>query len=366
MGDCFAQSLEDCRLVAKDSVPAGFQVTGYVSLQGHYASWLNTSLINYPYALACDSRLVIDRSDGVSTFNFSDPNSVVATVGGVSVLGGGHITRTGVGVNFQSEAFHGFTEGACRVVSGGGSCDASEVCVLKVSNPDQGTVADCTNPNLPYPNNFQHRICCTPKEYCRDGVDNTGDGLVDCASPDCHPTTRFDVNTGTTITTPPQQCDPGSYIPGNNQSTSECVIDHEIDANGIITPIFSPHCMGPNPEPLEPDIPYYCNYGFDDDPLTHSDGFCCPEGQYYDEPTAECRDFQVCGILPEHFCGFSFPINTNSWLGQVFDNSPKWCHSHLPNLRSAVGRSEACCPVMTHGTFGYFVVDENVKIFGYE
>ena len=362
-------ALVDCFLAWSSDNYADYQIVGYVSTQGHFTLENVDGVTDFLHALWCSHFLVPTRTDGEPTFYFSDPNNTYI-VGGESFRGSGHVSfNNDSGISGQ--ALIGFAGNTCRVTNAGETCAVNEVCVLKASsNTTNAHVASCTQDNYPHTNNYEHTICCTPTEYCRDGIDNTGDGLIDCQSPECHPTTRFDVNTGTTITTPPQRCDPGSYIPGNNQSTPECVIDHEIDANGIITPFFSPHCMGPNPEPLEPDIPYYCNYGFDDNPLTHSNGFCCPEGQYYDvvEGVGRCQDFQVCGIQPDDYCGFSFPINTNSWLSQVFDNGPKWCHSHLPNLRTIDGitRSEACCPVMTHGTFDYFIVDENVKIFGYE
>ncbi len=324
-------------------------------MQAHYANE-HSERVLYPYGVFCDNKLVPSRTDGVATFNFSDPNSVVynhPTYG--DVYGGGRSTFTGEGVLFYGEANHGFTEGACEIKHVSEGC-GDDVCVLKISDPNQGSVADCNDNTKPYQNLFQYKICCTPTEYCRDGIDNTGDGLVDCASPDCHPSSlNNDV---------PQQCDPGSYIPGNNQTTADCVIGGTPEA-----PIFSPHCMYSDPnDPFGTEVPFYCNYGYDDDPLTHSDGFCCPEGQYYNSESGDCEDFQVCGIQPGDYCGFSFPLNTNSWLGQLFDGGDKWCHSHLPNLRTIGGvtRSEACCPVMTHGTFGYFIVDENIKIFGAE
>ena len=337
-----------------------YQRVGHVSIQGHFVLENVPGVTDFLHALWCSHFLVPTRTDGEPTFYFSDPNNTYI-VGGESFRGSGHVSFNNDS-GISDKALIGFAGNTCRVTNANEPCAVNEVCVLKASsNTTNAHVASCTQDNYPHYNNYEHTICCTPTEYCRDGIDNTGDGLIDCQSPDCHPSSaNNDV---------PQQCDPGSYIPGNNQSTAECVIDHEIDANGIITPIFSPHCIYSDPnDPFGTDVSYYCNYGYDDNNETHSDGFCCPEGQYYDETLNECQDFQVCGIDESQWCGFSFPLNTNFWLEELFDGGFNWCHSHLPHLTNIQGvtRSEACCPVMTHGTFGYFVVDENVKIFGYE
>jgi hypothetical protein len=182
---------------------------------------------------------------------------------------------------FTGEAKHGFTEGACKIVENGQPCNSSDVCVLKISNPNQGTVADCRDDvDLPYKNMFQNRICCTPTEYCRDGIDNTGDGLVDCASPDCHANTE--------VGTVPQRCDAPLGV-GNNQNTSECVDEENSEPGNVV---FRAHCLGPREDDVGftinswptgfhtsydyPDVSwsYYCNYGETDNPADEPIGYC--------------------------------------------------------------------------------------------
>jgi hypothetical protein len=351
-----AFALNNCFLADYNIPQPGYQLAGFISMQGHYANAHIPGRVAFPHGLFCDNRLVLNRPDGVATFNFSNPSQFLFTHNGVDVYGSGHVTFTGNGVLFEGEAKHGFTEGKCKVVSGGASCASGDVCVLKVSNQDQGTVADCRDAvDLPYQNDFRNRICCTPTEYCRDGIDNTGDNLIDCASPDCH---------ASSVNPSPQRCDPNPS-PGNDQTTEDCVVGHTINpSTGVITPQFSPHCMGPDPTFPGAEMPYYCNYGFDDN-SSILPGFCCPQGQWYDSAEDECTDFQICGIESAHYCEHSFPIDESSWFSRLYNGGDKWCHSHLPSFRPT-GKSEACCPVMTHGTFGYYILDKNVKIFGYE
>ena len=57
-------------------------------------------------------------------------------------------------------------------------------------------------------------LCCTVKEICTDGKDNDGDGLVDCADPECN-----EENPGGSLdpfdppTTTPQVCHPAGSCP---------------------------------------------------------------------------------------------------------------------------------------------------------
>ena len=180
---------------------------------------------------------------------------------------------------FNGEAKLGFTD-ACSVKA---NCAADEVCVARISNQDQGHIADCNDNTMPMPNAFANRICCpTPKEYCRDGIDNNGNGLIDCADPECHPSAN---NLGV-----PQECTPDLLTPpGNNQTTLDCV---SLDALGNV--VYSPHCLyGVNP--------FYCSYGEADDPSVPP-GYCCAAGtravQDADTLEWECRVPTQCGVIP--------------------------------------------------------------------
>jgi len=311
--------------------------------------------------LWCSHFLVPTRSDGAPTFYFSDPN-VLYNVGGVQVRGSGHISLTKHHDNW-GEALHGFAEDKCEVkLVADGGCDPQEVCVLKLSGETNAHVASCSQENVPFEHNFGYTLCCTPEEYCRDGIDNTGDGLIDCQSPECHPSLEFNELV-------PQRCDPGEYDPGNNQTTFDCVT-----GGYPPDPEFSAHCT--YTDSLNIDYYYYCSYGEADDPSV-GEGYCCPEGQYYDSELGDCRDFTKCGIdSVSLWCAFDANHNFDDWLSELFvgepdgDGVPKWCHSHLP-LFSSYGlssgfKSEACCPVVLWGTYDYWVIDDNVKIFGYE
>lgn len=217
-------------------------------------------------------------------------------------------------------------------------------------------VADCNNASMPYDNLFEHRICCTPTEYCRDGVDNTGDGLADCQSPDCYGFAS--------------RCDPDG-VPGNNQSTADCVEGFDYDAEGDLVAVYSDHCLNDVGEP------YYCSY--EDDDSSNEPGICCVSGEraYQDLDTGAwyCDEPTQCGISTKENddfeCDFDFNLNRNGWISSLFSgNEDNWCHSALPQLTMRFGassyRSQVCCPVMHSGTFGYYVIDENVKIYGYK
>lgn len=69
-----------------------------------------------------------------------------------------------------------------------GSCnqDTREVCAFRMSSEDNAHIADCTNMTQPHINEYDGRLCCEVQEICTDGIDNDGDGLVDCADPECN------------------------------------------------------------------------------------------------------------------------------------------------------------------------------------
>jgi len=168
------------------------------------------------------------------------------------------------------------------------------------------------------------------------------------------------------------RCDSGDYDPGNNQTTLDCVEGYEYDAEGNVTIIYSDHCMGPDPLDPDKDKAYYCSY--EDDDSSNEPGICCASGEraYQDPMTGAwyCEEPTQCGIKENMDCNVDFNLNKNDWISSLFSgNQDNWCHSALPRLTSeylSVVRSEACCPVMHSGTFGYYAIDENVKIYGYK
>ena len=356
----FASSqLFDCRIHERDAIynasygalynnlNASYQKLGYVSMQGHFASELIPGRVLYPYGLFCDNRLNRSRVDVGPSFKFSNPSQILyidPVLGPIYGSGRVSFNNNPDIVNFTGNANFGFRDGDCRVVHSSdpnfNDCGGG-VCVVRTSNPDQGFIADCNNDTMPYPNNFQYKICCTPREICNDGIDNTGDGLIDCASPDCHPNLALGVA--------PQQCAPGPF-PGNNQSTLECISGTDFDVNGNAVTTYHSHCTYTEPGPFGVEEYFYCNYGFFDNSSIEPEGYCCPVGQWYNKDVGECQDFVKCGIDSSLRCGYSFFNDPSLWLNQVFSGAFNWCHSHLPlftNLGSnSVLRSEACCPVI--------------------
>ena len=344
----------DCIIKTSSFNHPNYQLTGFVSTQGYYSNNLNAN-IKYPYGLFCDSSLILNRADGVASFNFSDPLSVVARINGKDVNGSGMVASTTSNkVQFDGEAKQGFAN--CQIRNG--NCELEETCVAKISNADVGVLADCNYDSVPYINSFQNKICCGTKEYCRDGIDNDGDTFIDCADPDCFP--------DPSIGQPPQRCDPDpASLLGNQQTTNECI---SVDPSENV--INSPHCIYDHP--FEEDKLFYCSYGKDDNPTTSTDnaGYCCPQGQYYDESQGNCQVFTKCGIEAGTPCQFNFADQKYNWINDIYDGGSNWCNSRLPLFTNVVNfatfRSEACCPVVIHGTFDYFIVDENVKIYGYK
>ena len=335
-----AQAIGDCEMGFRDVPIDGMQIIGYVSTMGHFAS--NLSIVDFPHALFCSELLAAGRTDGGETIYFSDPNAFVLP----GMLGSGHVSLTNASVSFGATESLGFEVGQCRTVSGGDPCNASEVCVFKISDPEQGHIADCNVDNTPMPNLYQHRLCCTPTEYCRDGRDNTGDGLIDCASPECHQSP---------INFEPQQCNPEpEYLLadyGNWQNTSGCVIGNTGMGGGFTT-IYNSSCIGPRnniafesgwglglpwPQgfPDQYDFPdvnasYYCSYGINDDgSQTGGEGFCCPTGTraQYDEDLDmwECRDFEECGMDASRDCDDNYRFD--NWAGWVRPNCSS-CPKH--------------------------------------
>ena len=330
-------ALNDCQILPKAGPPVNYSVVGFVTGEGHFA----LTDIGVPWMLVCDDRLVPGRSDVVESFRYADD------------FGQGHVSANTSypGYSFWLPVDLGFTE-PCRIVHESAGC-GGDTCIFSMASNVQGHVSDCNlGSNRPFPNSYDYKLCCTPKEYCRDGVDNTGDGLIDCASPDCHASLlNFDV---------PQQCDPDG-VPGNNQTTPDCI---SLDALGNV--VRNPDCA--YTDSFGDSYYYYCSYGEADDPSVLP-GFCCPEGRYYDDSTGTCEQFTKCGIATDDRCTFNFLINRPQWFSKLYvGDVADWCYSSIPFLTNigAGGplRSEACCPIIHMSTYGFYVVDDNVKIFG--
>ena len=321
-----AQSLQGCEIRPVGTCTADETNIGVVTSQGHFNQTGTQGMA--PYRLCCPSAWNIGYGD--ATFSYAPS--------------GGHVGNPGV---YGVDVFLG---NAGSIQS---SCDVDEACVFRVSN--QGHVASCDTPNHPMQNNFPNRLCLSLMEICDDGVDNTGDGLIDCASPACHPSSENSFV--------PQPCAPGD----NFQTTDFCVYFNETSGEWE----NDPDCIGPDPVTGE-DTTYYCSYGASDDPDVHPQGFCCPAGRYaiYDEDEErwECEVFSQCGVGSAWDCGYDFDDNWSQWFSSVYVDDPEnWCHSQVPNLYSpsiSPERSTACCLIPKFGNIGYYVDAQNVRIWG--
>ncbi len=316
----YAQPLQGCEIRITCG-PDEHEVAA-VTAQGHFNQTGTQSMA--PYKLCCPSNWGFGH--GEPTFSYA-PST-------------GHVGNPGT---YSNNVLLGF-QGSIKP-----SCSADEACVFKVSN--QGHIASCDTPNHPMQNNFPNSLCLTPIEICDDSIDNTGDGLIDCASPTCYPSSE---NVFT-----PQECT------GNNQTTDDCVLG--IDSAG--NPIYSDHCLD------DTGTPFYCSYGDGDDgSMTGGRGFCCPAGEraVQDPFTGawRCESFQQCGLAP-YECKFDFDDFIFSWLGSVYSpaNPGDWCVSQVPylyNPESDVDMSTGCCYIPKYGGVGYYLDEQNVKIFGFE
>ena len=381
---------------------AHYQRVGFVSSQGHFSISQVPGVTDFLNGLWCSKFLVSTRSDGEPTFYFSNPNNLYS-VDGMNFRGSGHVSFNNDS-GFSGEALIGFASDTCRVTSAGGSCEINEVCVLKASSDTENAhVASCIQENYPHTNNYQHKICCTPTEYCRDGVDNTGDGLIDCQSPECH---------ASPINMEPQRCDPDPdsvYVElglGNFQSTSFCVTGYNESDDSTF---YNESCLGVSaqddgwtgydadtwpdgfPEEFQYDdlkSPYHCSYGVrDDGTFTNNTGYCCPpdtravynpfDDVWFCDPFSECaiRDLSLPDGETDVECGYDHRIlgQWPDWLESSFiSGSDEWCVSEVGDYFNPINdsiryqSSMSCCFVAMYGKFGFYHNDENVKIFGYE
>ena len=204
---------------------------------------------------------------------------------------------------------------------------------------------------------FDFVLATTPTEICYNSIDDTGDGNIDCASPQCHPT--LPDNTPSVCT-------------GNNQTTADCIDD---DGN------LKDHCRNNQTGDY-----FYCSYGFDDDNTTdldgnpdlNADGYCCPSGQVAEaDPITgevECVDFAQCYIESSSSdCDFDHMTEFGDWLDYEYDSSnpfpeEDWCVSARPDYflfeTGVDDRSDACCEIEKFGSTGYYFGGDNIEVYG--
>ena len=270
-------------------------------------------------------------------------------------VSGGHVRDANITPDYPNEQSLG-TNIQCRVTTGGckpynasNPSEPFEVCVFNMNNPNDAHVADCNDANVPMPNSYSHTLCCEVQEACHDGKDNTLNGYMDCADPQCH-----------AATPEPGICNynatPDNRTNANNQSTADCVANPS-------------QCEGPGGSTDR----YYCGYGSYDDPSVEEMGVCCPQGTspQYDAFKDEwsCDSNDKCGVGGTSKCDYDIEANESGYFGEVYDgDATDYCVSEVPDLYQAdemqSDNSAACCEVPRYGETDYWFKDSNVQVYG--
>jgi hypothetical protein len=154
----------DCVINQSNPDPSTYERIDNVSTQGHYSG----ATI---FHLFCSKNW--DRGEGNASFRFVDP---------------GHVQEPDYDT-FPNDEKLGREVIDCNYETGGtpGQCGADgDICAFTMSGDQNAHIADCDQDQLPSNTSYQGTLCCSVKELCYDGKDNDGDGLVDCADPECN------------------------------------------------------------------------------------------------------------------------------------------------------------------------------------
>lgn len=223
------------------------------------------------------------------------------------------------------DPLHPCSEGECT----GYSCSGSVSCSQFTSSSTCGDYGTCTWDNScenaialdRIDSSYGGVVCndnasCTwtcdsiAEEICSDGIDNDGNGLVDCMDP---------------------ACQKGSWT------------NAEVD---------SYNCLGTYQTAdltYSGSDPYYCAVSETD----ASVGLCCPVGQKleYRPSRSEwsCVDTDPC-LAPSGYCDYKYGVDPlSSWLGDSDCVSPS--------------EPSACCSVVLFGSEEYWSDTGNVKVY---
>jgi|GEM_PF-3035071 len=348
----FAVTANNCYMIATGNCAAGYTAVGHVSSDGHFTT--DSTLNNFPYDLCCINYGI---NSGAVSFKYARDPSGSTGQGAVSV--NSSVT------NFAGSIKLGF-QNSCYLKQTACDNSASEVCVFKVSNSsdsvpskwksvaDSSHIADCTTPNTPNANSYPNYVCCKLSEICDNGIDDDGDGAIDCADIDC--------NHADNPTISPEFCTGSIY----NSSTCAYVVRYP---NGVPPPtiVYNINCTGQVPYN---NNHYYCSYGRFNQ---YSTGLCCPQGKYasYDTGTGlwSCQIAAKCGIDNTFPCNYDFDSNNAQWLASQYNGNDFWCQSKMPYLYSpqiTPTMDTACCFIAQNGAVGYYTDAGNVKILGYQ
>ena len=182
----------DCVINESNPDTSKYSRVDNVTTQGHYSG-------GTIFHLFCSKAW--DRGEGNASFRYVDP---------------GHVQEPDYNT-FPNDEKLGREVVNCNYEAGGTPGDCSndtDICAFTMSNDQNAHVADCDQNSLPPSTDYNGTLCCTVKEICTDGKDNDGDGLVDCADPECNeesPGGSLDPFNPQTKT--PQVCHPAGSCP---------------------------------------------------------------------------------------------------------------------------------------------------------
>lgn len=175
----------DCVIDTSNPNVDKFDRVDNVTTQGHYSG-------GSVYSLYCAEAWLDERSGNVS-FRYQDP---------------GHVQNVSFN-SFPNDQQLGNAVSQCKYRPSGGCSRDAALCVFEMANGGNSHVAACNQNNTPMNNSFNGTLCCKVEEICTDGEDNDGDGLVDCADPECNAALANSDLNPTGVDTP-QVCNPPS------------------------------------------------------------------------------------------------------------------------------------------------------------
>jgi hypothetical protein len=312
---------------------AGSSLIGWVTHDGHFSN------VSIPGTRAVCCRNV-DIGTGTPSFNYSTD---------------GHVSVRSTTTNFFHNVSLGFQD-TCNVQSTACNNAVGEMCIFRVNTTggvaSNSHIAECTSGDL------DSNLCCRIAEDCSNGIDDDGDGFIDCADEECHDDLKV-------LASPPS-------CTGSTMTSDFCVSVQRNHLTGTYVPTYNPLCAGQAPPTGDPTLPnfYYCST-MPTGPMI-GQSICCQSGMKAEYDAAlgwRCTDSEVCGLDVSEECKKDFDTEFNPWIEQPYNgNIDNWCYSKIPNLFTNYApfsmRSTACCLMVKDGFIDYHTDDNNIKVYG--
>ena len=201
---------------------------------------------------------------------------------------------------------------SCSMFTDNVSCDGVSACSWDFAGESATNEAACSLLG-------GHSFVCQP-EICSNGLDDDGDGLVDCQDDDCY---EYPNDVGVS--------DPSFF---------NCL-------GSLVTEDMDLSLLG---------LSYSCtSKDSDGDVIDPTVGLCCHEGWHLEKDDAlgiwSCTDTDAClDLLNQNFCNAYYLSDFSSWLSDGVD-----CVNPVLGL--------ACCPVVQFGDFDYYSNSGNVVVY---